>query len=204
LYPHSLDEDPLKTGIGDQNVAVCQNICFISIIYDNCSLVKILNRSKVIVCFEKKSSKKENVLRCTDGGHFDFCMRIRTRIRISVWIRSNNSNEKIDFLTGNDKSQSVEITRGTGGQYQTYWIRQQQQLKSPGYPDSACGSCCALEQPTAEAVPRPSAGLRDALERSRLRRGEDLGREIQPGGAGVAAGRVANPHSFDPDRDPAF
>ena len=103
----------------------------------------------------------------------------------------------------NDKPQSVEITRGRGGQPQAHRSRQQQQqLKSPGYPESACGSCCVPEQPTAEAVPRPSAGLRDALERPRLRRGEELGREVQPGGAGVAAGRVADPHSFDPD--PAF
>jgi len=104
-------------------------------------------------------------------------------------------------LKVNDKPQSVQIPRGRGGQYQAHWSRQQQ-LKGQGYPDSACGSCCALEQPTAEAVPRPSAGLRDALERPRLRRGEELGREVQPGGAGVAAGRVADPHSFDPD--PAF
>jgi hypothetical protein len=110
--------------------------------------------------------------------------------------------KKLAFLTGNDKPQSVKITRGRGGQLQAYWIQQQQQLKSPGYPDSACGSCFVLEQPTAEAVPRPSAGLRNALERPRLRRGQELGREVQPGGAGVAAGRVADPHSFDLDPDP--
>jgi hypothetical protein len=85
---------------------------------------------------------------------------------------------KLAFLTGNDQPQSVEITRGRGGHYQAHRSRQQQQqLKSQGYPDSACGSC-ALGQPTAEAVPRPSAGLRDALERPRLRRGEELGRKV--------------------------